>query len=641
MKLSKIIQHIIDNPIKFANKLSIPDLVKLLQLFSDHYYNTGQELISDDLFDLLVDNLSSRDPTNPFLKKTGSVIVSKNKVKLPYPMPSLDKIKPNTDSLLKFTKKFKGPYVLSDKLDGVSAMYVHHSDSRKQKLYTRGDGSEGQDISYLIKYVIDSRSFKNAPNFMTFRGELIMTKKSFLTIRNKFKNARNVVAGLVNSKHFSVKIASLVDFIAYSILNPLYPAIEQINIFNKLNIPHVHNIIKDSLSNDFLSNYLVDRRSSSPFDIDGIVVFDSSIAHPLSSSNPSYAFAFKKILTDQTAEAFVLDVEWNISKDGYLKPRLRIETITLAGVDISFVTAFNAKYVVDNVLGPGAKILLIRSGDVIPHILKTLSPASNNSPKLPSVPYYWSKSGIDLIVQNTSDSDDIKIKQLANFFKTLNVKFISDGILHKLVSHGYDSIFKILAANPSHLANIDGLGSTLVNKILTNISNAFKNTSLVQLMAASNIFGRGFGTRRIKLILDAYPNILHSQWNKNTLFEKIKLLDGFDDITASQFASNFLSFLKFFRKLNKFYDFSSLSHSVTNSSSSRFLNKKFVFTGFRDSDLVKFIESHSGSVTNSVSKNTSFVIFDNASSSNAKLLKAQKLDIPIISKSDFIKKYFN
>ena len=74
------------------------------------------------------------------------------------------------------------------------------------------------------------------------------------------------------------------------------------------------------------------------------------------------------VLSDQIAEAKVVDVIWTPSKDGYLKPRVRIEPINLGGVTIEFATGFNGAFIKDNKIGIGATIEIIRSGDVIPHI---------------------------------------------------------------------------------------------------------------------------------------------------------------------------------------------------------------------------------------------------------------------------------
>ena len=148
-KNNKDLVKLLKDPYNFATKVSIVLLEKLLRKLSISYYNTGKSIVSDEIFDILKDVLEKRDPKNPFLKEVGAPI-SKDKVKLPYIMPSLDKIKPSTNALEKWKNKFKGPYTTSDKLDGVSALLVFNKDG--QMLYTRGDGKKGQNISHLMSF---------------------------------------------------------------------------------------------------------------------------------------------------------------------------------------------------------------------------------------------------------------------------------------------------------------------------------------------------------------------------------------------------------------------------------------------------------------------------------------------------------
>ena len=77
--------------------------------------------------------------------------MEKNDAELPYFMGSMDKIKPDTGILPRWKTKYEGPYVISGKLNGVSGLYTTEGD--EPKLYTRGDGHMGQDVSHLIPYL--------------------------------------------------------------------------------------------------------------------------------------------------------------------------------------------------------------------------------------------------------------------------------------------------------------------------------------------------------------------------------------------------------------------------------------------------------------------------------------------------------
>lgn len=642
--LNKIIKELETNPYEYANSISVEKLENILRQLSQYYYNTDESLVSDYIFDILKDVLEEKNPNNPFLFEVGAPI-SKDKVNLPYPMASLNKIKPGTQALVEYTKKHRGPYVWSDKLDGVSGLL--YKTNNKFKLYTRGNGIVGQDITHLIPYILKGKyKPSKIPNNTAIRGEIIISKANFETIKDKFQNARNTVAGLVNSKTVPVDIAKLTDFIGYSVVHPQYTQEIQMKKLEEWEFPIVEYKITHNLMEKELSDYLQERRKNGKYEVDGVVVIDSSKAYDVLNANPTYGFAFKMVLADQVVEVKVLDIVWSITMHGYLKPVVKIKPVSLVGVEISNVTAFNAKYVVDNNLGPGSVIRLVRSGDVIPHILAVLSPSSSGLPKMPDVPHKWNESGVDLLVKDIHGAakDSITVKQLTHFFKTLGVKYISDGILTKLVEHGYKTVPDILNANINKLSKIEGIGGKLITKIFENTRVAFETTNLETLMAASNVFGRGFGVRKNKVITDAYPNIMNEDWNEKQLYEKLIPLEGFDVKTAKQFSSNFTKFKQFFHSLEniKLISVKQLKQppkKTTISQTLLFKDMKIVFTGFRDGELEKFIVGNGGQLSTTVSKNTDLIVYKDGDNSSAKYLKAKELGIDMITVEYFKKKY--
>jgi DNA ligase (NAD+) len=153
---------------------------------------------------------------------------------------------------------------------------------------------------------------------------------------------------------------------------------------------------------------LVEFKQDSPYEIDGIIVQADIKYTRNTSGNPDYAFAFK--ILSEVAETTVINVEWNISKWGALKPRVEIEPVELAGVLITYATGFNAKFIKDNEIGPGSRILITRSGDVIPYILKILT---RTEADMPTIEYVWNETGVDIISENP---DEMCIKRMLSFF---------------------------------------------------------------------------------------------------------------------------------------------------------------------------------------------------------------------------------
>ncbi len=153
-------------------------------------------------------------------------------------MGSMDKIKTESKLIANWTKLYKGPYVISDKLDGISCLLTL-SDGNIS-LYTRGDGSYGQNITHLLDLVNINTDglYEIDADEIAIRGELIMSKSNFKKFEKEMSNARNMVAGIVNSKKESVnkKYATNVDFIAYEIIEPKYKPSDQMKVLKKMEI---------------------------------------------------------------------------------------------------------------------------------------------------------------------------------------------------------------------------------------------------------------------------------------------------------------------------------------------------------------------------------------------------------------------
>lgn len=627
----------LDDVYNYGKKLTIPKLVAVLKGLSHYYYNTNKSLVSDEVYDLLRDILVEKNKNHKYLKEVGAP-TTKDKVVLPYKLPSLDKIKPDTNVLDKFLKTHPGPYILSDKLDGGSMLLTVKD--QVISLYSRGDGDVGQNMTRLVPYIIrNADAIKNIT--LAVRGELIISRKNFNKIKDSYSNGRNVVNSHMTNTKVNKDLAEITDFVAYSVLEPKLLMTDQLVLLEKLKFNTVNYKVCDKIDNKLLSEYLVDRRKNSDYEVDGIVVADGSKIYDNPTTElPTHMFAFKMVLTDQIAETTVLDVEWSVSKHGYIKPRIKVTPVHLVGVTIDYATAYNAKYVYDNKLGPGAVIKIIRSGDVIPKIMGVIKPAPQA--KMPQMPYKWGETKVDVVLTDIHTySNMIRIKRLTNLFKELGVMYLSEGIVTKLVENGYDDIVKILCAKKSDLYEISGLGKKSIDKIYENIDNAFKSTNLIKLMAGSAIFGRGLGNRKIKLILDKYPNIMEEEIKD--LVDKIIQIDGFDKKLASQFVLHLNEFKEWFNKINKVYDISHLIKfnkviKVVSDKDKDLSGKKIVFTGFRNKMMEEYIGSIGSTMSTGVSKNTDLVVYTDITS--AKYKNAIKLGIKTMTLEEFKEKYF-
>jgi DNA ligase (NAD+) len=625
------IKKLIENP-ELARKMPIGTLAKVIKYASDKYYNTKKSVISDELFDFIKDVLKERSPKNKVLTQIGAPIKDKEKVKLPFHMGSLDKIKPN-QGLDKWIIKFKGPYTVSDKLDGISGLLVKNKDDIK--LYTRGNGTNGTDISYLIPH-IKSINIENIIDDCAIRGELVISKIKFKKYENEMANARNMVAGIVNAKTFDPNIVNDIDFVGYELIIKDKHS-QQLSQIKKYKLNVVNNKLLHKIDDEILSNYLEDRKKNSIYDIDGIVVFDDNIHIKNKSGNPNYGFAFKSISSLETAEIEVLNIEWNLSKDGLIKPIVKVNPTKISGIVISNITGHNAKNIVDNKISKGAIVKVVRSGDVIPYITNIIKPAKTI--QYPDIPFKWNQTKVDLIYdesqKNENAEEQLLIKNLNNFFRKIGTKWMDENTIIKFVNARYTTIKEIINATTDDLLELEGFKDKMADKIYNSIQESLKDVELVDLMTASNIFGGGLGEKKLGAILKVYPNIIKLKMSHDKLVEIIKEIDGFDDKTAIKFADGMQEFKEFLKELNIPYKNKFDNQKVGN----KFKDMNIVFTGFRNKEWEEMIENEGGKIVNSVSKNTKLIVCIDKNETSTKLDKAKQLEIMILSKEEFSKKY--
>ena len=637
MNNTKNIKDIVDelskNPYMYAKKMDLDDLASVIQYASIQYHNTETNVISDEIYDILVNVMEERDTDNKVLSNVGAPITL-DKVKLPYWMGSMDKIKPDTNVLDRWKKKYDEPYTLSDKLDGVSGLL--HSKSGKTGLYTRGNGTYGRNISHLIKYLFPKIVNNLSKQDITIRGEIIISKdnieKHFEHIKT---NPRSLVNGFVNTKKkINFNTIKYVDFIAFELVQPRLPKSEQFKFMKNFGFNIVHNTNVREITNDSLSMILENRRKESPYEIDGIIVEQDKLHDVVKSGNPKYGFAFKTILSEHIIESKVVDIIWHPSKHGYLKPVVVIEPVIISKTTVKHVTGNNAKFIKINEIGPGAIVKVTLGGGIIPKIVKVVK--KSEFIKYPNIPYTWNKSGVDLLVVDLDNNSDVQIKIITNFFKKLETKNLSKGLITRLVNNGYKTIRDIINMNIDNFMKIDGIKTRLATKLYNNIQKSIKSVSLEKLMSASNVFGVGYGEKKFAKILSKLPNILDIDISVDELTIIVENINGFKK-TANQFSKN-LSKFKEFLKNHDNITIGAINIPKKNDNKI-FTNKTFVVTGFRNAQLKDFIINNGGTIATAVSKNTNFVIKKDETFNSTKITKAIKFGTKIYTLDEFVTDY--
>ena len=624
-----LIQDFKKNGISVLEPLTENQLVRMLNVANVAYRNL-EPIMTDNEYDIIQDYIEEKFPTNQVIKQIGAP-VEKNKATLPYEMASMDKIKPDSGALANWMQKYKGPYVLSCKLDGVSGLYT--TEGTIPKLYTRGDGKVGQDVSHLIPYLRLPKK-----KGIVIRGEFILPKAVFESkYKSQFANPRNLVSGIVNRLTIDEKAKDL-NFVSYEVIKPELKPSEQMDLLKTLDVDVVMHKVVKTLSNEMLSELLVDWRKNYTYEIDGVIVTDDIIV-PRKSGNPDHSFAFKMVLSDQIAEAKVVDVLWSPSKDGYLKPRVQIEPINLGGVKIEYATGFNAAFIEQKKIGIGAMIQLIRSGDVIPYIKDVTTPAEN--PKMPNIPYKWNETHVDIMLEDISQDLTVKEKNITGFFRGIGVDGLSSGNISRIMDTGNDTIPKIIHMTKADFLKVEGFKEKLASKIYEGIKDKLASASLLTIMSASNIFGRGISEKKIEPILEAFPDILTSGESSAEKIKKVMSVKGMAKKTAELFVNNIPAFLDFMKECGLEQLLEKVEQKAQLDDSHPLYKKSIVMTGFRDESLGEALKSVGAKLGSSVSSKTFAVLVKDKEEDTGKANEARKLGIALYTPEEFKSKYFS
>jgi NAD-dependent DNA ligase len=629
-EIKQLIINFKKNGINVLHSLSEHQLTEMLKL-ANILYRNFQPIMTDNEYDILQDYITEKYPSNQEVFKVGAP-VEKNKVQLPYEMGSMDKIKPDTNALTNWTKKYPGPYIISCKLDGVSGLYS--TEEKIPKLYTRGDGKVGQDISHLIPHLRLPKS-----KGIVIRGEFIIPKSIFETkYKTIFANPRNMVAGIVNQKTVSEAINDI-HFVAYEVIKPVLKPSDQMSFLRVQNVETVLNKITTALSNEMLSDTLIEWRQNYAYEIDGVIVTDDK-NYSRKSGNPEHSFAFKMVLSDQIAEAKVVDVIWTPSKDGYLKPRVQIEPINLGGVRIEYATGFNGAFINDNKVGIGAVIELIRSGDVIPHIRKVTTPAEEA--KMPSIPFKWNDTHVDVLLEDINSDETVKEKVITGFFRGIGVEGLSSGNIARIIDAGFDSVPKIINMTTQDFLTVDGFKDKTANKLHNGIKEKLEAASIISIMSASNIFGRGFSGKKTELIMEAYPDVLISKEPAQEKINKVASIKGMAKKTAEAFVQaipNFIQFLQETKLTHKIAQAQAQAQAEQKDTSNPLFGKTIVMTGFRDAAIQQALKDVGAKLGSSVSKNTFLVLVKDLEEDTGKAADAKRLGIKLMTPEEFKAQY--
>lgn len=423
------------------------------------------------------------------------------------------------------------------------------------------------------------------------------------------------------------------------------------------------------------------------YPVDGLVVALNFAAYadilPGTGHHPNHMVGMAFKWADETAETVLRDIEWSASRTGLLNPVAVFDPVELCGTTVSRASLHNLSYIVDKDLRIGDTITVYKANMIIPQVDKNLS-AKERENKVKIMQDYISIKkcpicGGDLSIHTSEDGNvqslycsDItcpakKIGAFVHFCERdcMNIEGMSEATITKFVEKGFlkylSDIFK-LERFKEDIEKMEGFGSKSYTNLI-NAVNAAKTTDFVSFLHSLGIPNVGKGQAKIiKPLAEKYMqeiNQVETEMPVNNLWETFAdlIIKDFDfsqlegigpvinkRIYDSWVATDIKEFCGYIGETSELEDILSfLTFTDTVETTANTLNGlTFVITGslnhFNNRDeLVSVIEKNGGKVSGSVSKNTSYLINNDVTSTSGKNKKAQELSVPIISEEDFLK----
>jgi DNA ligase (NAD+) len=650
-------------------KKKIEKLRKEINHHNYKYYVENNPEISDYEYDQLLkklEKLESKYPDlitsdSPTQRVGGEPLEEFETVEHKVPMLSLA----NTytfDELKEFDERVKKnvgevEYIVDPKIDGAGVALLYEDGSFVRGA-TRGDGVKGDDITSNLKTInsiplkLQGDTLKN----IEVRGEVYMSLKGFKKYNKEqekkgetvFANPRNAAAGSLRQLDPRIVADRPLDIFIYyiSYSDKKFETLENaIKAMKKAGLK-INPFVKKVKDIDEVIKYckeLEKKREKLDYEIDGAVVKVNSFAKQEelgeTSKNPRWAISYKFAAKQATTK--LNDIEVQVGRTGTLTPVAILEPVEVGGVTVSRATLHNFDELKRKDIRIGDKVLVERSGDVIPQVVKSIKQKRTGSEKRKNIPKKCPVCGTEVLksddevaVRCPNKQCPARLKWRIKYFTSrdaMDIDHLGEQTIDKLLDEGMiDNIADLYSLTKEDILKLEGFKDKSAENLLNSIDKS-KQQDLSRL-----IFGLGIrhvGKYAAQLLASKYYSI--DELAKASE-EELKEIDGLGDKSADSIAT-FFATEENQKLINKLKDIG-VKTIQEKKEGQDLQGKKFVFTGGLSisrpeaSDLVK---EKGGIVASSVSKNIDYVVV--GENPGSKYDKAKKMNLNTINEKEFKK----
>lgn len=648
----------------------------LLQKMAYRYYVLDDPIATDEEYDKLYHDLYEYEknhpnnilPMSPTQRVGGILLEGFDKHRHLERMWSLDDVF-SSEKLQEWVKKiFKvnpnAHFTCSPKFDGAS-LNLYYENGILQTATTRGDGLEGELVTQNAKTIQSIPLRIPYLEGIEIRGEVVITKEDFDYINsqrleageNLFANPRNAAAGSLRQLDPKITAKRKLKFIPwglgkYNIKNleamqdlksdaSFYTLMKRIVDYGFYPTPFVK-LCKNIDEIQTCYDELLAQRHSYSITLDGMVVMLDSMSSQkqmgFTIRAPRFACAYKFPAIEKSSK--ILSITPQIGRTGVITPVAELESIEIEGAMVSRATLHNYSEIQKKDIKIGDTVIIIRSGDVIPKIIKPIISLRDGSQTNVLKPVYCPVCGSELLVEEIfircqNLSCRARLKESIAYFaskKALNIDGLGEKIIEQLLQNNIiANILDIYAIEADKLLSLEGWQEKKVHNLLQAIKNT-KNIDLWRLLNALGIEHIGEGASK-KLANSFGLEIF------NKAYEDIVGLDGF----GKEMANSVIEFGIVNKDLiDKLFHIISPTpppiEIFKESKDNVFSGKSIVLTGTLKKpreEIIEILESLGSKIIKSVSKKTNFLIYGERAGS--KFEKALELGVVVINEEEFIK----
>lgn len=596
---------------------STPVLETTLRAYNDAY-RSGTPLVNDNIYDTFVEELRRRKPTSEFLQKPEPEPEGVFGKSVPLPERMLSTQKAYTaEALQKWCSEVSRvaemlgvePVLrVTPKLDGYAAYYDG------ERLYTRGDGYKGQDITHFA-------ALTEIPS--TGKGEIVVNKDYFASkLAGEYENTRNVIASALKEGELNPDIKlgielGYIQFVPFSKLIDVSVDSEELAL--------------DSWWEAFVNGC--------EYDVDGLVIeaVDEAIRDEMGSTNHHHRWQIAYKRNIEYHDIRVTGLTWQTAKSGRITPVVELEPTRISGVTVSRATGHHAGNVISRGIDDGAIVRVCRSGQVIPYISEVIAEAPFGvvpyPSECPSCGMPTVLEGDNLICTNDLDCPAQVAGKIEHFFKTIgNCDGFGPAVCEKLVENGIRGVYELFASASPGMFKRMGFGDKTSENLWSELAKSTgRELEDWRFLAAFGI--PNFGSANCEKLLrnfgiDSIFDIRVSDFLK---------IDGFGEQTAKEFFSAIAGREQEFRDLQRAFNLKPTDRTAKTGALS---GKTICFTGTMVNGSRKDMEAGAkalgATVTSSVSGKTDYLVCgDNVGA--AKTNAATKNGVKVLSEGEYWK----